>query len=157
MAVAAVQKRKGYLAIGGACLLLGACYLGLAVELPFGALDQPGAAVFPVVVGAFMVVMSLLTIWEGWRMPLGDVAEFPVGEDLQRLLGLVAALLVYFAALPWVGQLIGSAFFATVLIRLLSGKSWLQCAALGAIVAALLYAVFVVALKVTMPRGPLGF
>src|SRR5690242_14474580 len=100
MPVAAVQKRKGYLAIGGICLLLGASYLGLAVELPFGTLDQPGAAVFPVVVGTLMIVISLATVWEGWRMPSGDAAEFPLGEDLRRLFGLVAALLVYFVALP---------------------------------------------------------
>lgn len=157
MPVTAVQKRKGYIAIGGVCLLLGAAYLGLAVELPFGTLDQPGAAVFPVLVGTLMIVISLVTVWEGWRMLSGDAAEFPLGEDLRRLVGLVAALLVYFIALPWVGQLIGSACFATALVRLLSGKGWLRCAAYGVIIAILLHVVFVVALKVTMPRGPFDF
>lgn len=157
MAVAAVQKRKGYLAIGGAGLLLGVSYFGLAVELPFGALDEPGAAVFPVVVGALMVAVSLAAIWEGWRMPAADAVEFPLGQDLRRLLGLVGMLLVYFAALPWLGQLLGSVLFAAVLIRLLSGRGWLRCIVFAAALAIVLYVVFVVALKVSMPRGLLGF
>jgi putative tricarboxylic transport membrane protein len=157
MATKTVGKRKGYIAIGGAGLVVGASYLGLALELPFGALDQPGAAVFPVAVGILMLLVSLAAIWEGWRLDIGEQVEFPIGDDLRRLLGLVGLLLVYFVTLPWLGQLIGSALFCAGLIRLLSTTGWLRSLVYGLVMAVVLYAVFVVAFKVSMPRGILAF
>ena len=45
-----IRKRTGYIWIGGAGLLLAAGYLGLALKLPFGQMDQTGAAVFPIMI-----------------------------------------------------------------------------------------------------------
>ena len=56
MKTAAFQKRKGYLVMGGGGLVAAAVYLGLSFRLPFGEMDQPGAAVFPVVVGVILML-----------------------------------------------------------------------------------------------------
>ncbi|MBL8653612.1 MAG: hypothetical protein JNJ97_05405, partial [Alphaproteobacteria bacterium] len=50
MSVSRIQKRKGYLAVGAAGLLLSASYLGASSRLPFGELARPGAGVFPLLV-----------------------------------------------------------------------------------------------------------
>jgi hypothetical protein len=157
MPTTAVQKRKGYVAIGAVGLLVGATYLGLTAELPFGTLEQPGAALFPLAVGLVMVAVSLVTIWEGWHFDAGDKVEFPAGDDLRRLLGLVVLLFAYFLLLPWLGQLLGSALFCVFLIRLLSSVGWLRSIVYALAIAVVLYVVFVMALKVSMPRGLLAF
>ena len=61
-----LQKRNAYLVMGGIGLVLAAGYLGMSFQLPFGQIDQPGAALFPVIVGVILMLDSLTTMWEGW-------------------------------------------------------------------------------------------
>ena len=87
MKAAALRKRKGYLVMGGGGLLAAAVYLGLAVQLPFGEMDQPGAAIFPVVVGVILTLASLATLREGWRMDRNAQIDLPAGAEFGRLSG----------------------------------------------------------------------
>ena len=157
MKSASLQKRNAYLVIGGGGLLLAAGYLGMAFQLPLGRLDQPGAAVFPIIVGATLIVASLATMWEGWKIDRAERAEFPAGADRKRLLGLLGLLLSYFLVLPWVGQFIGSTLFCILLMRLLSDLGWARIVAYSLALAIALHVAFVILLKVPMPRSPLHF
>jgi len=60
-----IQKRHAYLVTGGIGLVLAASYLWLSFQMPFGRLDQPGAGVFPVIVGVILVLVSMATMREG--------------------------------------------------------------------------------------------
>ena len=153
MKTAAFQKRKGYLVMGGGGLLTAAVYLGLSFRLPFGEMDQPGAAIFPVLVGIVLVVASLTTLWEGWRMDRAEEVDLPGGADIRRLLILIGLLLGYFLALPWLGQIVSSLLFCMLLIRVLSHLGWTRIVAYSLTISISLYAVFVILLKVPMPRG----
>ena len=153
----AFQKRKGYFMIGGAGLLGSALYLGLSFQFPFGEMDQPGAAVFPIMVGTLLVVASLAVLWEGWRMDRAEEVGVPAGADAGRLLILIGLLFGYLLALPWLGQLLSSLLFACLFMRMLSPVSWARSIFYGAVMAGLLYFAFVVLLKVQMPRGVLLF
>ena len=157
MKATSLQKRNAYLAIGASGLLLAAGYLGMSFQLPFGQLDQPGAAVFPIIVGATLIVASLATLWEGSQMDRAEQVAFPAGEDRRRLLALLGLLLGYFLALPWVGQFIGSTLFCIFLMRVLSDLGWVRIVAYSLALAAALHVAFVVLLKVPMPRSPLHF
>lgn len=150
-------KRKGYLALGGLGVLFSAAYLGASFRLPFGQMDQPGAAVFPVLAGVLLMFSSLTTLWEGWRQDPAEKVALPAGEDLKRLLILVGLLMGYFLLLPWLGQIVTSLLFCILLIRLLSGLGWVRVLVYSPIVSFLLYFVFVYFLKVPMPRGVLAF
>ena len=150
------QKRKGYLVIGAAGVILAATYVGLTLRLPFGTLAKPGAGLFPLVAGATLLIASVLTLREGWAMAPDLDVEFPAGEDRRRLLLLAAGLIAYVVLLPWLGQLICSALLCMGLIRMLSSSlSWPRVVVAGVIMSAVLYGVFVLALKVPMPRGEL--
>ncbi|HEY9281013.1 MAG TPA: tripartite tricarboxylate transporter TctB family protein [Eoetvoesiella sp.] len=155
MTVVSCQKRKGYLALGGIGAFFAAGYLGLSLQLPAGQLDQPGAAVFPVIAGILLLLASLAAMWEGWKMEHTEKTTFPKGADLIRLLSLIALLLGYFLILPWLGQLISSTLFCIALMRVLSTLSWPRIAAYSLIMAGALYAVFIYLLKVPMPYGAL--
>ena len=157
MKKAVFQKRKGYLVMGGGGLFAAAVYLGLAVRLPFGEMDQPGAAIFPVVVGVILTFASLTTLWEGRRLDRDERVEAPAGADLRRLWSLVAALLGYLVALPWVGQIISSMVFCALIMRVLSDLGWTRIVAYSLIISIGLYIVFVRLLQVPMPHGIGGF
>jgi putative tricarboxylic transport membrane protein len=157
MSAESFQKRNGYFAMGGIGFTLSVGYLGMSFQLPFGKLDQPGAGLFPVVVGVMLMLASLATLWEGWKMQKAELVEVPVGADLRRLLSLVGLLFGYFLLMPWLGHMISSVLFCLLLIRVLSELSWPRVTAYALVMAIMLYAIFVYLLKVPMPRGALGF
>lgn len=152
-----IQRSKGYIATGGIGMVVAVAYLGLALELPVGRLSQPGAAVFPIMVGVILLIGSLAAVWEGWRMDNAAQLQLPAGADLKRLLGLVGLLFVYLLTLPWLGQLTGSVLFSIALMRILSSLSWLRVLAYSLAMSVGTYALFVYFLKVPMPPGVLAF
>lgn len=152
------RKRKGRLIVGIVGVLVSIGYIVEAQQLPFGTMAQPGAAAFPTVVGIGFALASLLTIWEALRTEAvtGSV-DLPRGEDLRRLLGLVAAFAAYAVTLPYLGQIIASTAFAIVALRLLSDLSWIRTVVYAIAISAATYLLFVVLLNVRMPDGLLGF
>lgn len=150
-------KRGGYLATGAIGAALSAGYLALAARLPLGAMDQPGAGVFPVVVGILVLLSSIAVVWEGWRMPADETVDMPAGADAARVLALLGLLVGYVLLLPWIGQLVGSFLFCLMVIRLLSRTPWPWLVVQAAAIAVAAELVFVRLLQVQMPRGILGF
>ncbi|BBK40229.1 hypothetical protein STVA_02490 [Allostella vacuolata] len=149
-------KGRAYLATGAAGVALSAGYLATARHLPLGEMNQPGAGVFPAIVGILVLLASLAVLWEGWRMPRDATVEFPAGADALRVLGLLGLIVAYVALLPWLGQVAGSFLFCLLLIRLLSDTGWVRAAVQAALIAAVAYFVFIRLLQVQMPRGILG-
>jgi putative tricarboxylic transport membrane protein len=157
MTASSISKKKSYVSAGVFGLLLSAGYLRMSLDLPMGALDEPGAGLFPILVAAIMAFASLATIWEGMKAPSTDAIEIPSGSDRARLIKLILLLSTYFVALPWFGYSVSSFFFSAALIRLLSKSSWIRCALYAAIMTAVVYGVFIYLLKVPMPTMALGF
>jgi putative tricarboxylic transport membrane protein len=148
-----VSKTTGYLTIGAFGVLLTAGYTTMALQMPLGQWDRPGAAVFPIMVTIVFGCASLATMWEGWRTERAERVEVPSGAGLARILGLLGALLGYYLLLPWLGQLIAGFGFCLALMRLLSNHSWVRIGVAAAIVSLAVYVVFIHFLKVPMPRG----
>lgn len=157
MKTTSLQKHKAYLWTGGIGLFFAAGYLGMSFQLPFGRLDQPGAGVFPVIVGVMLMLASLAAMWEGWQMDKAEHIDLPAGADRKRLLSLIGLLFGYFVALPWLEQIISSTLFCILLMRVLSDLSWSRIVAYSLVISTALYVVFVLLLKVPLPRGMLGF
>jgi putative tricarboxylic transport membrane protein len=157
METISVRKRRGYLVTGGvgACLALG--YLWMSFGLPFGQIDQPGAAVFPVIVGITLLLSSAAAIWEGFKIDARETVVFPAGANRIRLLALVGLLLGYFLLLPWLGHVLSSILFCMLLMRTLSTLGWPRIVAYSLAITASLYVVFVMLLKLPLPRGLLAY
>ena len=150
-----IQKRKGYLTIGGIGAFFAAGYLGLSAQLPLGQMRQPGAALVPLMAGLLLFAGSVAAIWEGWKMERAEQVQFPVGADLARLLAVIALLIGYFVTLPWLGQLVSSTLFCVLLMRTLSGLPWARIILYSVLITGTLYVAFIYLLKVPMPRGVL--
>jgi putative tricarboxylic transport membrane protein len=152
-----LQKSKGYLTIGVVGLVFSVGYIGMSIPFPLGELDQPGAGVFPLIVGAGMILASLVTLWEGWQMDKAAQVDLPDGTDRKRLFSLLGLLFGYILMLPWLGMIIVTMLFCVLLLRVLSDLSWLRILVYSAMISTAFYAVFVTLLKVPMPRGMLVF
>lgn len=150
-------RQTGYQVTGGLGVLLSAGYLAMAINLPFGQAARPGAAIFPILCGTVLLLASIAVLWESWAMNRTEQVELPAGADLWRLLGLVALLIAYFLAIPWLGQFLASAVFCVLLIRVLSRISWPRALISALLISGAIHAVFIRFFKVPMPRGFLSF
>ena len=141
-------------------LLLAAIYVVDAWQtLSIGRWHKPGAAIFPIAVGALLALSAISVLLEkhgGADDSVPATFSLPAGSDLRRLLLVLAAFAIYFLAMPIIGNMIASAMFLFASMWLLSdgpGKSAPRLA-IYAVVMALSFEVFFVRLlKVQMPAG----
>ena len=146
--------------VGVLALLLAASYAAGAWQtLSMGRWHKPGAAIFPIAVGLLLAISAISVLLErhgGTDDPMPATFSLPAGSDLKRLLLVLAAFVLYFLAMPLLGNMIASAFFLLATMWLLSddpGKS-LPRLAIYAVISALVFEVFFVRLlKVQMPAG----
>jgi putative tricarboxylic transport membrane protein len=133
--------------------------LVLAIVLIFGAVvvedsfiqDPLGPRAFPYIVAALMVVSSL-----GMILRPDPDPRWPGGRKLLEMSLIIAAMLLYVAALPVVGYLMSSAGLCLILIRRLGGNR--KQALIGGFLTALItFVVFAYGLQLSIARGPWGF
>jgi hypothetical protein len=146
--------------VGVLALLLAAVYAVDAWQtLSVGRWHKPGAAIFPIAVGALLAISAISVLLEKHRGvddPMPATFSVPAGTDLRRLLLVLSAFAIYFAAMPLIGNMIASALFLFAAMWLLSDDPDKSIARLAiyAVVFALSFEVFFVRLlKVQMPAG----
>jgi len=141
-------------------LLLSALYVTNAwLTLSVGRWHKPGAAIFPIALGALLAISGLAVLFVRRGGGAGTVraaVTLPAGSDLGRLLLLLAAFALYFLAMPFIGNMIASALFLFASMWLLSddpGRPVLRLAIYAIAIAACFEWFFVRLLKVQMPGG----
>ena len=140
-------------------LLLAAFYVTNAWQtLSVGRWHKPGAAIFPIAVGALLAISALSVMFEKHGGENSGPANFtrPAGADLRRLLLLLAAFALYFLVMPVIGNMVASALFLFASMWLLSddpSRSLLRLAAYAIAIALSFEWFFVRLLKVQMPGG----
>jgi len=140
-------------------LLLSAFYVTNAWQtLSVGRWHKPGAAIFPIALGALLAISGLSVLFErrGSDGAMPATFTLPVGSDLRRLLLLLAAFALYFLMMPVIGNMVASALLLFASMWLLSddpGRSLLRLAAYAIGIALCFEWFFVRLLKVQMPGG----
>lgn len=140
-------------------LLLAAAYVTNAWQnLSPGRWHKPGAAIFPIAVGALLAIsaMSVLLERHGTDNTMPSAFSLPSGADLRRLLLLLAAFAIYFLVMPVIGNMIASALFLLASMWLLSddpGRSVVRLSIYAIVIAVSFELFFVRLLKVQMPAG----
>ena len=141
-------------------LLLAALYVTNTWQtLSIGRWHKPGAAIFPIALGALLAISGLSVLLE--RRGDGDAAmpaafTLPAGSDLRRLFLVLGAFALYFLAMPLIGNMIASALFLFVAMWLLSddpARSLLRLAIYAIAIALSFEWFFVRLLQVQMPGG----
>ena len=139
-------------------LLLSAIYVTNAWQtLSVGRWHKPGAAIFPIAIGALLAISALSVLFErrgDGTMPA--TFTLPAGADLGRLLLLLAAFALYFLVMPVIGNMVASALFLFASMWLLSDdpdRSLPRIAAYAIAIAISFEWFFVRLLQVQMPGG----
>ncbi|MQA94581.1 MAG: hypothetical protein GEV11_07965 [Streptosporangiales bacterium] len=146
--------RKGRMIVGAVTLVAGAVYTAHAFTLPMGTMAQPGAALFPILVGVATLVISVLTIAEArFTTKVTGAYERPAEGRARLVLGMAGAILGYLLLLPLIGQYLGSALFGAVAVRLLRGGPWWRAALYGVLLGLVISYIFLELLGVRLPAG----
>jgi putative tricarboxylic transport membrane protein len=151
-------RRVGRAVAGLIGFVVFAGYLQIALEMPAGSTGNPGPGLWPTMVGYFGIAMSIMLVLEALFMANsteGNI-EFPRKEVLRRVALFLGLSLVYILIVPTAGQLVGSAVFFTLIIKLLSTKNWLISLLYGVLSAVVIWAFFTQALGLRLPAGLLG-
>jgi nitrate reductase gamma subunit len=141
-----------------ALLLSVLCVTNAWQTLSVGRWHKPGAAIFPIALGALLAISGLSVLFErrGSDGAMPATFTLPAGSDLRRLLLLLAAFALYFLMMPVIGNMVASALFLFASMWLLSddpGRSPLRLAAYAIAIALCFEWFFVRLLKVQMPGG----
>ena len=146
--------------VGLIALLLAAVYGTNAWHnLSFGRWHKPGAAIFPMAVAALLAISAISVLLEKHRGaddPMPATFSLPAGDDLRRLLLVLAAFAIYFLAMPLIGNMVASALFLMASMWLLSddpNRSIPRLAIYAVVIALSFEFFFVRLLKVQMPGG----
>jgi hypothetical protein len=137
--------------------LLGGAYLAESLSLSRGTVEQPGAGLFPVLVGIFILSLSIPGL--AASLKAGEDRDlhqgvFPRGKDLRRVVTIALSVLLFTVLLQPLGYGICSAFLMGAVFRLLGMRSWGKAAA-AAILTALVSYFFFISLEIPLPRGSL--
>jgi len=158
MSIKQLSKRSIYFSIGAIGLSISIIYLMLAFQLPFGQLDEPGAAIFPVAVGSIIFLASFAILIEAKNIKKEACIEMPDGRNRNRVLNVTFSILFFLVALPWLGYLASSFIFFVAIIKILSNDSTkTQVIGYSLVMSCTIYCIFVLLLKVQMPSGIIEF
>jgi putative tricarboxylic transport membrane protein len=135
----------------GAAIAIGSYRLGI------GSPSNPGAGLFPFVIGVSIVVLSTSVSISALRMRIAKATAGVEGARLLPVIAVSAALGFYTLALERIGFGITTFVFLAVLLAVLGDRGWPQAAVASACITAGSYAIFAKLLKITLPAGPIGF
>ncbi|MGW0810871.1 tripartite tricarboxylate transporter TctB family protein [Nonomuraea sp. NPDC002799] len=148
--------RRGRMIVGAVLFVTGAVYTAHAFTLPMGTLAQPGAAMFPIIVGAATLVVSVITIVEAkFTVKVSGEYERPAPGRAKIVLGLAATILAYLLLLPLLGQYLASVLFGAAAVWLLGTRPWWKAAVQGVLLGLVISYVFLELLGVRLPAGAL--
>lgn len=138
----------------------GALVIALGRRLDFGAWNNPGPGMMPVLLGVFLAGLSA-ALWIMSRRRAGGAAvpgESPwAGAHWRPVVSTLAVLLAYAVLLDTLGYVIATFLVLIVLLRALEPPRWSTTVLTAAVVTAASYGLFVTLLHVQLPRGAWGF
>jgi len=139
-------------------LLLSVFICQQAYRLKLGAVTKPGPGLFPFSLGAVMLFLSLIALFQS----VGKKGEDRRAERQERIRWwniaiILAAILAYAFTLDKVGFLVNTFLFICLLLKVVEPQSWKTTILGGAITAVAADLVFNVAFRAQIPSGILGF
>jgi len=138
----------------------GVLVIALGRRLDFGAWNNPGPGMMPVLLGVFLAGLSA-ALWLMARRGAGSGAvpgASPWSAARWRpVVSTLAVLLAYAALLDTLGYVIATFLVLLVLLRVLEPPRWSTTVVSAAAITAVSYGLFVRLLQVQLPRGAWGF
>lgn len=150
----AVTMRTVELVVGALLAAFALLVLWTNYRLGAGwAAEGPEAGYFPLRMGVFILIGSVAVIYQALRK--NDRSAFVEKGQLRQIAVVFIPLLIYVAALQWIGIYVASTVFIALFMIYVGKFRWWQAAITGVAISLVLFWVFEVQFKVPLPKGPL--
>lgn len=149
-------------------LLFGVGFLLYDIKYPLDQWANPGPGVFPLAVGAVLVVLAAWQLAQELRKPKPQRAKEDdegsgksITPFLQRKRGeakpllMIAVFIIYLLMVKWIGFFVSNFLFVIISSRLMGAKGWGKPIALSAGINLFCYFLFVAWIKLSFPKGVL--
>jgi hypothetical protein len=151
---AVITKRSAEIAVG----IIVAAFALLAIvsnyQLGAGwAEEGPQAGYFPLRMGVAILIASIVVIVQAVRH--NDRSAFVEQTQLKLVATVLLPLIVYIAAVKFIGIYVASALFVGIFMTLVGKFSWWRSAITGIAISVALFWIFEIMFKVPLPKGPL--
>jgi hypothetical protein len=151
---AAISRRSAEIGVGVIVAAFGLLAIVSNYMLGAGwAEDGPQAGYFPMRMGVAIFIASIFVIIQAWRK--NDRSAFVERGQLKLVATVLLPLIVYIAAIRFVGIYVASALFIGIFMSLVGKFSWWKSAVAGIGINLVLFWVFEIMFKVPLPKGPL--
>ena len=116
--------------------------------------DGPQAGYFPLRIGVLIAVCSIIVIVQAYRRK-ADQSVFVEWAKLIPVGKILFPLILYVAAMQYLGLYVASTLFVGGLMRWLGRYSWTKSALVPLIMSAIIFWLFEYQFTVPLPKGPL--
>ena len=147
-------------------MLFGVGLLLYDIKYPLDTWANPGPGVFPLMVGAVLVILSAWQVVQGFRKPklheekktlgetTGPPSEFLRGNKSEtKTLVMIGVFIVYLMMVKGIGFFISTFFFVIISSRIMGARDWKRPVALSVGINLFCYGLFEGWLKLSFPRG----
>jgi putative tricarboxylic transport membrane protein len=145
--------RRALLGTSIVAMLLAVAYLAEAMRYPRGTMAQPGAGLFPLAVGALMLIAALATGLEARSRKTWEKMDWPRGSDALRVLAVLTASLGYVLLLPRLGHPVAGTLVTLAVLQVMQLRGWVVKLTLSLVIGLGSYYLFAVLLGVPLPTG----
>jgi putative tricarboxylic transport membrane protein len=115
--------------------------------------DGPQAGYFPLRMGVAILIASIVVIIQALHK--NDRSAFIEHTQLKLVATVLLPLIVYIAAVQFIGIYVASALFIGIFMWLVGKFSWWRSAVTGVGVSLVLFWIFEIMFTVPLPKGPL--
>jgi putative tricarboxylic transport membrane protein len=136
-------------------IVLGGAAAAYAWTLGIIGPSGPGSGLFPFL--AALIIMAAGIVLMVVPSQRAAAPDFPRGEALRRMIGVVAGLAVMALAMSYVGFAIAGAVTMLILLRIVEQLSWTKSLVLAIASVVVVMWLFGNVLGMALPRGPWGF
>lgn len=145
--------RRTIIVAAGLIGLLAVGYLAEARRYSFGTAAQPGPALYPLLVGALLLVGCIGTALEAARGRLQGDVEWPIGGGCWRVAAIVASALGYVVLLPYLGHPVAGALLSLVVLQVMGLANWFLKVGVAVAVGLISFYLFATLLGTPLPAG----
>jgi putative tricarboxylic transport membrane protein len=141
-------------------------FLIYTTRYPLDDWESPGPAVFPLILGGVLLILSswqLIRTWLAPKIPGTTREKGSKAKAFQKflhdnqgeakVLSLTALLILYILAMQWIGFFVSTFLLVIFSSRLMEAKEWGRPIALSVGVCLFCYLLFEVWIKLNFPRG----
>jgi putative tricarboxylic transport membrane protein len=140
-----------------ALLVLSAVIAVATRDLPYWADFAPGPAFAAFWVAGVGALIGILLLIQALRHKMHEPVEWPDRAGASRVLFAAAALFLFILVLPWLGFALGALLFLLTMLIAVQRRRLIPAMAATAVTVVVVYSVFVVWLRIDLPKGLVGF